>query len=159
MKHQDFPSKLDWILFAVLAACVVALFGPPNAARADTVTASWVNAATNTDNTAIPASGAGSLVRTVVEYGTRNGAVFGTKAGEVFIAAPATSLQLNLVVVQEYALRAFHCNTYATTFAANAPGCSGFSNLAFRIVPPPTPSAPQTFSVTFTGTLTITPTP
>jgi hypothetical protein len=116
-------------------------------AHAETVTASWTNATTNTDSTAIPSSGPGSLVRTVVEYGTRNGSTFGTKAGEVFVAAPATTLSLNLVVVQEYALRAFHCNTYATTFALGAAGCSAASNVVFRTVQPPTPGVPQNLTV------------
>lgn len=119
------------------------------AVAAETKTVTWTNATTNTDGTTIPATGTGSLVRTVVEYGTRNGTAFGTKQGEIFVAAPATTLQLNLVVIQQYALRAFHCNTYAgTTFVANGVGCSDFSNVALTEVLPPKPRAPATLATT-----------
>lgn len=121
------------------------------AAQGQAVTARWVNATITTAGTPIPASGSGALVRTVVEYGTKtatNG--FGTKQGEVWVAAPATSLQLSLVVAQEYALRAFHCNTYATAFVVNAPGCSAFSNVAIVFVQPPTPQTPTGLTVSST---------
>jgi hypothetical protein len=119
------------------------------AVAAETKTVTWVNATQNTDGTTIAASGTGSLVRTVVEYGTRNGTAFGTKQGEISVAAPATTLQLNLVVIQQYALRAFHCNTHAgTTFVANGTGCSDFSNVALTDVLPPRPRAPTGLATT-----------
>lgn len=120
-------------------------------AHAETKTVTWVNATKNVDQSPIVATGQGSLVRTIVEYGTKTAAgAFGTKQGEVLVAAPSTTLQLSLVVVQEYALRAFHCNTYAVTFAVNAPGCSGFSSIALTTVAPPTPEAPSNITVTST---------
>lgn len=133
-------------------------------AHAETKTVSWVNATKNNDGSTIPATGLGSLARTTVEYGScqsRNPDVFGTKIGEIFVAAPANSLQLNLVVVQEYCLRAFHSNTYATTFSTTAPGNSTYSNTAFTAVAPPTPGTPITLTIsgTISGTITLTPTP
>lgn len=126
-----------------LIAAVLALL-VTFAAGAETKTVTWVNAIRNTDTTTIPATGTGSLVRTVVEYGTRNAqGGFNVKQGEVFVAAPAQTLNLNLVVIQEYALRAFHCNTYATTFARNATGCSDFSNVHLTTVAPPRPAPPS----------------
>jgi hypothetical protein len=120
---------------------------------AETKTVTWTNATRNTDNSVIPATGPGSLARTTVEYGSctsRNPDVFGTKAGEIFVAAPATSLTVNLVVVQEYCLRAFHSNTYATMFSPSSPGNSGFSNVASTVVQPPTPGVPTNITVTST---------
>lgn len=130
---------MRYLLAAVALLCA---FMPPPPAQAETVRACWTNATTNTDNSPIPATGPGSLTRTTVEYGTRNANAFGTKAGEIFIAAPATCVDVNLVVVQEYSLRAFHCNTFATSFALSAAGCSIASNIVFRTVAPPTPGPP-----------------
>lgn len=122
-------------------------------AAAETKTVTWVNATRNTDNTTIPATGAGSLARTTVEYGScqsRNPDVFGIKIGEIFVAAPASSLAVNLVVVQEYCLRAFHSNTYATAFNPTAAGNSTFSNVAATTVAPPTPQQPTNITITST---------
>lgn len=118
------------------------------AAQAENKTVTWVNATKNTDGSTIPATGPGSLTRTTVEYGTcAAGNAFGTKAGEVFVAPPATTLTVNLVVVQMYCLRAMHTNTFGMVSAA--------SNIAVTSVAPPTPGAPQTFTVS--GTITLTP--
>jgi hypothetical protein len=134
-------------IFAALAALVTF------SVTAETKTITWVNATRNTDNTTIPATGPGSLARTTVEYGSclsRNPDVFGTKIGEIFVAAPANSLTVNLVVVQEYCLRAFHSNTYATTFNTTAAGNSAFSNTAVTTVAPPTPQPPASITITST---------
>lgn len=123
------------------------------AAHAETKTVSWVNATRNTDNTTIPATGAGALARTTVEYGTclsRNPDVFGTKIGEIFVAAPANTLTVNLIVVQEYCLRAFHSNSYATAFSPTAAGNSAFSSTAVTTVAPPTPQQPTGITITST---------
>jgi hypothetical protein len=121
-------------------------------AHAEVKTVTWANATQNTDGTAIPASGTGSLVRTIVEYGTRDAqGGFGTKQGEMSVAAPATTLNLNLVVIQEYALRAFHCNTHAgTTFVLDGVGCSASSNVALTTVQPPKPAPPSSLSAVST---------
>lgn len=135
--------------FIFAALCALVTF----AAHAETKTITWTNATRNTDSTVIPASGPGSLARTTVEYGScasRNPDVFGTKIGEIFVAAPANSLTVNLVVVQEYCLRAFHSNTYATTFTTAAPGNSSFSNVATTTVAPPTPQQPTNIQITST---------
>lgn len=145
---------LTWSV-RIAAACFVAVVGLSvvMCAHAETKTVTWVNATRNTDNSTIPATGPGSLARTTVEYGScasRNPDVFGTKIGEIFIAAPANSLQVNLVVVQEYCIRAFHSNTYATTFSTAAPGNSAFSGIATTTVAPPTPQQPTSITITST---------
>lgn len=135
--------------YLLAALCALVTF----AAGAEQKTITWTNATRNTDNTVIPATGPGSLARTTVEYGScasRNPDVFGTKIGEIFVAAPANTLQLNLVVVQEYCLRAFHSNTYATSFAAGAVGNSPLSNVASTAVAPPQPQQPTGITISST---------
>jgi hypothetical protein len=124
------------------------------AALADTKTVSWMNATQNVDGTAIPATGVGSLVRTTVEYGTCNAGktAIATKAGEIQVAAPATSAQVPLVVVQEYCLDAWHSNTYATTFAPSTAatpvtGNSVRSNVLITNSVPPQPAPPSAVTV------------
>jgi hypothetical protein len=135
-----------------LCVALLMLFGAllAHPAFADTKTVTWVNSTQNTDSTPIPVTGAGSLVRTTVEYGTCNATNTGiaTKAGEIFVAAPATTLQLSLVVVQMYCLDAFHSNTFATTFVAGAAGNSARSNIVLSSVAPPTPGPPTGLVVT-----------
>ena len=134
-------------VLALLAMCAALPCYP------ETKTVTWVNATRNIDGTTIPATGPGSLTRTTVEYGScasRNPDVFGTKIGEIFVAAPANTLTVNLVVVQEYCLRAFHSNTYATAFNTGAAGNSAYSNTASTVVAPPTPSTPTNITVTST---------
>lgn len=101
---------------------------------------SWTNATTNTNGTAIPATGAGSLTRTTVDYGTCGaGGAFGTKQGEIFVAAPANTATVSMVVIQQYCFRAWHTNTFGNT--------SGFSNVATKNNPAPTPGPPNSLTV------------
>lgn len=135
------------VQLALIPIALWAVFTMP--ARADTKTATWVNATLNTDGTAIAASGPGSLVRTTVEYGTCNAAktAIATKSGEIFVPAPATALQVPLVVVQEFCLDAWHSNTFATAFApstaaAVVAGNSVRSNVIITQSNPPQPLPP-----------------
>lgn len=101
---------------------------------------SWVNATKNTDNSTIPATGAGSLTRTAIDYGTcATGGAFGTKQGEIFVAAPANTATVSMVVIQQYCFRAWHTNTFGNT--------SGFSNVATKNNPAPTPGNPTGLTV------------
>lgn len=124
----------------VLCLCVLLAFSSLGSAA--TVVVEWQNATQNVDGTAIPETGNDALVRTTVEYGTCNGDTFGEKAGEIFVPAPETSLELNLVVVQQYCLRAFHSNGHAVDFVAGATGNSDFSNLVAYTVVAPQPAPP-----------------
>lgn len=63
--------RLMWIL------CVASL-----PALAADITTTWTYPTQNTDGSAIPASGAGSIASSRVEWGTCAGAAFGTKLGE-----------------------------------------------------------------------------
>ena len=124
-------------------------------ALADPKTLTWTNATQNTDNTPIAATGPGSLVRTTVEYGTCNAGktAITTKAGEMFVFAPATTLQVSPVVVQEYCFDAWHSNTYATTFAPSTAttvvaGNSVRSGVVVATVLPPQPAPPSNLATT-----------
>lgn len=112
----------------------------PGIALAGTADLSWVNATKNTDNSTIPATGAGALTRTTVDYGTCSApGVFGTKQGEIFVAAPANTATVSMVVIQQFCFRAWHTNTYGSI--------SAFSNVVTKNNPAPTPGAPGTLTV------------
>lgn len=127
-----------------VAGVLLALLLPAEALAA-TVPVWWTNATQNTDNSMIPLTGPGSLTSTTIEYGTcaaRNPDVFGTKQGQIVAAAPASTINLSLTVIQEYCLRAFHTNTLGQI--------SAFSNVAFKtlITIPGPPSGLTTTSPT-----------
>jgi hypothetical protein len=111
----------------------------PLAAVAGKVDLEWTNATKNTDGSSIPASGPGSLVHTRVEYGTCNGNNFGTKQGEIVVAAPGNKVTVNDLVPQMFCFRAFHKNTYGNESAS--------SNVVMKLVPAPTPMPPSTLTV------------
>ena len=109
-------------------------------ASAATVTITWSPPTQNTDNSAIPASGEGSLKTYRIEYGTcTSPGVFGTKVGEVTRAAPATGTVLNLNPGTT-CVRVFVANTYDQE--------SDASNVATSVVPFPRPKAPTQTSAT-----------
>jgi hypothetical protein len=122
----------------VLAALVVTIgvalvFAIP--AHAADATVSWTAPTQNTDGTAIPASGAGSLTGTRVEYGTCSGALFGTKAGEVTVPAPTSSVVISGFSPGSTAcFRAYSSNTFGVESAASA--------VASKTWPAPTPKPP-----------------
>lgn len=108
-------------------------------AMAATISASWQNATTNTDSTAIPATGAGSIATTRVEYGTCNGTDFGQKQGEVVVAGTATSAVTPNLPPGRYCARAIHINTYGVE--------SDPSNVAVKVIEAPKPRPPANFSL------------
>lgn len=111
-------------------------------ASAADVTWTWTNPTSNTDNSAIPATGAGSLASGRLEFGTcGTGGSFGTKAGEI----PLTLAQVNARTVTQTNIlpsticgRVFVSNTFARESAA--------SNVASVTVQPPTPRPPSGLS-------------
>ena len=117
-------------------AVVLALALLPTVALAGVATVSWSPPQTNTDGSMIPASGAGSITETRVEYGTCTaGGGFGTKAGQVIVGMPATSVEINSFVSgQTVCFRAFAKNTYGIESAA--------SNVASKTFDPPKPRPP-----------------
>ena len=97
---------------------------------------SWSPPTTNTDGSGIPSSGPGSITEHRVQYGTcASGGGFGTASGQVIVAMPATSVEINSFTNgQTVCFRAFAKNTYGLESAA--------SNVASKTFSPPTPRPP-----------------
>lgn len=140
---------MELVIGLMLSGAMLLAGAAPSVAQAETKRVCWVNPVENTDGSDIPATGevgSTALDRIYVQYGTRDGTAFGTIQGRVSVAAPANCLDLSLVVVQEYALRAFVCNktrTDSSTADAGLSGCSDFSNVALVEVQPPRPMPPS----------------
>lgn len=129
------PFRAAVYAVAALLICIFLSLVLVTIARAADVGVSWTNPTTNTDGSAIPATGVGSLTGTRVEYGSCSGSVFGTKAGEVNAPAPATSTSITgLSAAQTYCFRSYAKNTYGSESAA--------SNVASKALPAPTPNPP-----------------
>lgn len=128
-------TQRKWLVVCFIASLV----GSIDFARADTVTATWTNPATNNNGTAIPATGPGSLTSARLEYGTCSApGVFGTKAGEVVRNMPVTTVTLNLDPGTT-CLRVRVTNTFGFESAPSV--------VATKTVTPPTPSAPTNLTV------------
>jgi hypothetical protein len=98
------------------------------------VTVEWTNPIKNTDESPIDSTGAYALASTRVEWGSCNGAEFGTKEGDVSVAAPATSTKLQLAP-GSWCVRAFAINASAAESAA--------SNVTVNNAAMPTPCPPE----------------
>lgn len=120
------------LALALLALCVAGI------ASADTVVATWANPTTNTNGSAIPATGAGALTQARLEYGTCVAGAFGVKAGEVIRPMPATTATLNLDPGTT-CLRVKVTNTFGRESAA--------SNVVTRVIDAPTPNPPANLTV------------
>lgn len=114
------------------------LLFPAAVVLAAALNVTWTNPVQNTDNSAIPASGPGSIASTRIEYGTCNGAAFGTKLGEVVIAGQAESGVLPNLAPGTYCARAFTKNTYGEE--------SDTSGVAQKVIAAPKPKPPSGFS-------------
>lgn len=108
-------------------------------AVAAVLTINWQNATTNTDGTAIPASGPGSLQSTRIEYGTCNAArtAIVSVLGEVTASGSASTAQTPNLAPGIWCARAFHVNTFGVS--------SDASNVASREILAPKPNPPQNF--------------
>lgn len=126
--HKSEYRAVGAFCILLAALCIAGI------AQAATVTVTWVNPTTNTDDSAIPASGPGALTNARIEYGTCNGAAFGVKAGEVTRPQPATSTTLNLQPGTT-CVRVFVSNTYGSE--------SSSSNVGTKVVDAPIPRPPQ----------------
>ena len=138
-----FGALADWtaadplragIAFIVCAVGLMALLCVATLARAADANLSWTLATQNTDGSTIPASGAGSLTGTRVEWGSCVGTAFGTAAGTVTVPTPATTHTVTGLGVATYCFRAFSRNSYGVE--------SNPSGVVSKIVPAPTPNPP-----------------
>ena len=132
--YFDHPYRLlGWLLIATSVVAALLIIGATRAFAAD-VAVTWTQPATNTDGSAIPATGPGSIASNRVEWGTCNGAAFGTKVGERVVSPAATTATVTGLGPATWCFRAYATNTYAQESAA--------SNAAQRVVNPPVPNPP-----------------
>lgn len=124
---------LAWLVLASWAVLGLTAFGVTRALAAD-VAVTWTQPTTNTDGSAIPATGPGSIASNRIEWGTCNGTAFGTKVGERVVSPVATSATVTGLGPATWCFRVYATNTYAQESAA--------SNAAQRVVNPPTPNPP-----------------
>jgi hypothetical protein len=131
----------DFRLF-VLAILLFALaFGLlTRAAHAADVTVTWTQPVTNTDGSAIPATGAGSIASNRVEWGGCAAGAFGTKAGEKVVSPAASSTTITNLGPGTWCFQVFARNTYGAESAA--------SNVASKLVPVPVPNPPVVTAAT-----------
>lgn len=139
MTHRHRFFGLHHLLALIVLAILYVLCTAGGAHAAD-ATLSWTFDLHNTDGSVIPAPpAAGSLTTTAIDYGTCTGTgatrSFGTKAGTMTVAYPATSLVVSMVVVQEYCFRGFVTNTFNVSSALTA--------VVWKANPPPTPNPPN----------------
>lgn len=128
-------KKTTWVVAAVaLAVASVAL--------AEVLTATWENPTTNTDGSAIPATGAGSLASSRLEYGTCTGSgstlALGTKLGEVVTNTNGTTAKTPDLAPGTYCGQVRVTNTYGSE--------SDPSPVAQKVVAAPKPNKPTNFS-------------
>jgi hypothetical protein len=116
----------------VFLVMIAALFAVP--VLAAVFTGTWTNATQNTDGSAIPATGPGSITQTTLQYGTCNGADFLGLIGEVQAAGTATSQSLPDLGPGTYCFRAKHTNTFGNS--------SAYSNVMTKTVAAPVPNPP-----------------
>jgi hypothetical protein len=95
---------------------------------------SWTLATQNTDGSAIPATGNGSLTGTRIEWGVCDGVAWGGKTGERVVPAPGTSTVVTGVEPGTWCVRGYSVNTYGTESVASA--------LVSVTKDPPTPKPP-----------------
>lgn len=109
-------------------------------AVAAVLTVRWDNATTNADGSAITATGAGSIARTIVTYGTCNAArdAVQTVTGTVTATGAATTAATPDLPPGVYCAFAQHENTFGSR--------SDPSAVAWREVLAPKPNPPRNFS-------------
>jgi hypothetical protein len=128
-----FSVWLGFLVFLVLLGLCVH--------RADAADAelTWTYPATNVDGTAIPATGAGSVASTLIEWGTCSGAAFGTKAGGATVPAPAKTYTVTGLAVGTHCFRAAVTNSYGTQ--------SDWTGAVQKVIAPPKPNPPVIVTV------------
>lgn len=122
------------------AGLAVALLLVAAAAIAAVATGTWTNATQNTDGTAIPATGAGSLTSTTMEWSVcGTGDTFTTALGQVTVPANLLTAVTPDLGPGRFCFRAFHTNSYGVA--------SDPSGVVVKVVSPPKPKPPGNFSI------------
>lgn len=136
--------RSNWSFSAAYTALsvAIALCLGASPTRAGDAVLTWTLATQNTDGTAIPASGPGSLTGTRVEWGSCSGSSFGTKAGEQLVAKPAVTYTVTNLAPGTHCFRAYSRNTYGQESAP--------TNAVQKVIAPPVPQPPGTLTVAAT---------
>jgi hypothetical protein len=121
---------------SLLLAVLIGVFAPLTV-WAGTAQLTWVNPTTRTDGSALT-----NLAGILLEYGTctsTNPAIFGTKQGEFFVAAPATSYTFQALPTATYCFRALARDSNNLQ--------SAFTNAVFKNVVDAPPNPPTGLQV------------
>jgi predicted phage tail protein len=113
----------------LLLLCLIAT--PALAANLDLT---WTYPSKNVDGTDIPATGAGSIASSKVEWGTCTGTAFGTKAGEATVPAPTKTYSVPNLAPGTHCARVAVTNSYGVA--------SDFTAAVSRTVDAPKPLPP-----------------
>lgn len=117
-----------------LIAFLALLLAP--VAHASTVTVDWTQPTTYINGTPLPLA---AIQQTRIEYGTCNGALFGTRIADVVALGSATTAVTPLLAPGTYCLRAY----------TRAGGVESAPTNAIQVViPVPVPNAPTNLRVT-----------
>ena len=116
----------------LLLALVLAL---PLSALADTVSLSWSNPTTNTNGSAIPATGTGSIASNRIERGSCSGTAFGTSQANYTTLTAVETFTTPDLAPGTYCFRVFAKNTYGNESLA--------SNVVQKIIASPVPNPPN----------------
>jgi len=136
-KIKDAWTANKWRVIALVLFVLLLIVGTK--AFAGTATVTWTNPTTYTDGTAIAT---GDISQTRIEYGSCNGAAFGTKAGEQTVTGAGTTLTINSLGAGTYCFRGF----------TTAKGVeSAASNVASKAVPQAAPNPPTLVTVATTA--------
>ena len=124
---------------AGLLLLAASFFGMTHVAQAADAELTWTYPTANTDGSAIPASGAGSIASTVLEWGSCSGTAFGTKAGGTTAAAPTKAYTVTGLAVGTHCFRAAVVNSYGVQ--------SDWTAAVQKVVAPPKPNPPTFVTV------------
>jgi hypothetical protein len=111
----------------------------PGLAFGGSATLSWTAPTLNTDNSAISSTGPTAIASYRAEYGTCTGGAFGTRTGEVVVAAPTLSVTLPNLPAQLTCFRVYAKN--------NAGVESDPSNVVSKLIPEAKPQPPGNLTV------------
>ena len=115
-----FDKLLDWVeanylkatAILLLALVIVVSLALAQVAQAANADLTWTYPTTNVDGSAIPATGAGSVASTKIEWGTCEGTAFAVKAGEATVPAPAKAYSVAGLGVGTHCFRAAVVNSF-----------------------------------------------
>lgn len=136
-QHDYLPAAFaTWLGFLAFVVLLGLCVHRADAANADLT---WTYPANNTDGTAIPASGAGAISATVIEWGSCSGAAFGERAGGATLPAPAKAYTVTGLGVGTHCFRAAVTNSFGVQ--------SDWTAAVQKVIAAPKPNPPAFVTV------------